>query len=127
MKDIIGTTRLCALLGNPTGHSLSPMIHNNLASSTKTDMAYTTFSVEKEALEDALLAYEGTVLVISHDRYFLNKIAVKILDMHKDYMKEYLGNYDYYVEKLKEESMEDEKKIELTQTQIKKQEKKMKK
>lgn len=54
MKDIRGTTRLCALLGNPTGHSLSPMIHNNLASSTKTDMAYTTFSVEKEALEDAV-------------------------------------------------------------------------
>ena len=80
----------------------------------------------KEALEDALIAYEGTVLVISHDRYFLNKIAVKILDMHKDYVKEYLGNYDYYVEKLKEESMEDEKKIELTQTQIKKQEKKKK-
>ena len=80
----------------------------------------------KEALEDALIAYEGTVLVISHDRYFLNKIAVKILDMHKDYVGEYLGNYDYYVEGLKEESMEDEKKIELTQTQIKKQEKKKK-
>ena len=74
----------------------------------------------KEALEDALIAYEGTVLVISHDRYFLNKIAVKILDMHKDHIKEYLGNYDYYVEKLKEESIEDEKKTDLTQTQIKK-------
>ena len=46
--------------------------------------------------------------------------------MHKNYIKEYLGNYDYYVEKLKEESMQDEKKIELTQTQIKKQEKKKK-
>ncbi len=54
MKDIRGTTKLCALLGNPTQHSLSPMIHNNLASLTKTDVAYTTFSVEKEAVEMAV-------------------------------------------------------------------------
>lgn len=80
----------------------------------------------KEALEDALLAYEGTVLVISHDRYFLNKIAVKILDMQQDQMKEYLGNYNYYVEKIKEELMEDEKKPNKTKTQIKKEEKKIK-
>lgn len=80
----------------------------------------------KEALEDAILAYEGTVLVISHDRYFLNKIAVKILDMKKDQMKEYLGNFDYYVEKTKEEQMKDEKKPLKTKTQIKKEEKKIK-
>ncbi|MSS78152.1 ABC-F family ATP-binding cassette domain-containing protein [Anaerococcus sp. AGMB00486] len=80
----------------------------------------------KEALEDAILAYEGTVLVISHDRYFLNKIAVKILDMHKDNMREYLGNYDYYVQKTKEEAMVDEKKPSKTKTQIKKEEKKIK-
>lgn len=80
----------------------------------------------KEALEDAILAYEGTILVISHDRYFLNKIAVKILDMHKDKMKEYLGNYDYYVEKTKEEEREDEKTPTKTKTQIKKEEKKIK-
>lgn len=54
MKDIRGTTKLCALLGNPTQHSLSPMIHNNLALLTKTDVAYTTFSVEKEDLEMAV-------------------------------------------------------------------------
>ncbi len=54
MKDIKGTTKLCALLGNPTGHSLSPLIHNNLAYMTRTDMAYSTFEPEKEALGDAV-------------------------------------------------------------------------
>ena len=53
----------------------------------------------KEVLEDALLNYEGTLFVISHDRYFLNKVTDKILDISKDGMTEYLGNYDYYVEK----------------------------
>ena len=75
----------------------------------------------KEILEDAILDYEGTVLIISHDRYFLNKIAVKILDMKNDGMVEYLGNYSYYEKKLREMSLEDEKKETLTKTQIKKQ------
>lgn len=80
----------------------------------------------KEALEDALIAYEGTILVISHDRYFLNKISKKTLEMQKDKMKEYLGNYDYYVEKTREEALEDEKKPTKTKTQLKKDEKKKK-
>lgn len=75
----------------------------------------------KEILEDAILDYEGTVLIISHDRYFLNKIAVKILDMKNDGMVEYLGNYSYYEKKLREMSLEDENKETLTKTQIKKQ------
>lgn len=56
----------------------------------------------KEILEDAILDYEGTMLIISHDRYFLNKIAVKILDMKTNGMDEYLGNYSYYEDKLRE-------------------------
>ena len=56
----------------------------------------------KEILEDAILDYEGTILIISHDRYFLNKIAVKILEMKPDGMDEYLGNYSYYEQKLRE-------------------------
>ena len=54
MKEIKGTTGLCALLGNPTGHSLSPLIHNNLAYMTYTDMAYITFEPDKDNLGDAV-------------------------------------------------------------------------
>lgn len=53
----------------------------------------------REALEDALLSYDGTVLVISHDRYFLNKVVSKIYELKEDGVKEYLGNYSYYIEK----------------------------
>ncbi len=56
----------------------------------------------KEVLEDALLDYPGTILTISHDRYFLNKIATKIIELSKESASEYLGNYDYYVEKKNE-------------------------
>lgn len=55
--------------------------------------------ISREALEDALLGYDGTVLVISHDRYFLNKVINKIYELQIDGVKEYLGNYNYYVEK----------------------------
>ena len=57
--------------------------------------------ISREALEDALLDYDGTVLVISHDRYFLNKVVSKIYELNEDGVKEYLGNYSYYVEKKK--------------------------
>ena len=80
----------------------------------------------KEILEDAILDFEGTLLIISHDRYFLNKIASKILDMKADGMDLYLGNYDYYQEKLKEMSFTEEEKSTVTKTQIKKERKKEK-
>lgn len=79
----------------------------------------------KEILEDAILDYEGSVLIISHDRYFLNKIAVKIIEMKSDGIVEYLGNYDYYVEKLKEMNEKDQEKPKFTQTKIKKDQKKL--
>lgn len=53
----------------------------------------------KEILEDALNAYEGTVLYVSHDRYFINRTASRILDLTEGRLIEYLGNYDYYLEK----------------------------
>ena len=53
----------------------------------------------KEVFEDALLEYPGTVIVVSHDRYFLNKIPTRILELERDGLREYLGTYDYYVEK----------------------------
>ena len=53
----------------------------------------------KEILETALNAYEGTVLYVSHDRYFINKTASRILELtHKEFIN-YIGNYDYYLEK----------------------------
>lgn len=52
----------------------------------------------KEVLEDALLDFPGTILFISHDRYFINKIATRILDMSTHGIKEYKGDYAYYLE-----------------------------
>ncbi len=53
----------------------------------------------KEILEQALKSYEGTVLYISHDRYFINATAGKIIEMQKDKAVTYNGSYDYYLEK----------------------------
>lgn len=53
----------------------------------------------KEVLEAALMDYEGTLLFISHDRYFLNKMAERIVELHPGGTEQYLGNYDDYVEK----------------------------
>lgn len=53
----------------------------------------------KEILEDALNSYEGTVLYVSHDRYFINRTASRILDLTGHKLIGYLGNYDYYLEK----------------------------
>lgn len=73
----------------------------------------------KEILEDALSNYDGTVLVVSHDRYFLNKLCTKIIDMTHDGLSEYLGSYDYYLEKKAEFEQSDEDIIESkTKTQI---------
>lgn len=60
----------------------------------------------KEVLEEAIENYDGTVFTISHDRYFINKIADKILVLNKDGITEYLGNYDYYLEKKKQQEMQ---------------------
>lgn len=57
--------------------------------------------MSREALEDALQSYDGTLIVISHDRYFLNKVIDKIYELKEEGLKEYLGNYSYYVEKKK--------------------------
>ncbi|MED4586306.1 ABC-F family ATP-binding cassette domain-containing protein [Brevibacillus choshinensis] len=56
----------------------------------------------KEVLENALYDYPGTILFVSHDRYFLNKIASRVLELSPDGVANYLGNYDYYVEKKQE-------------------------
>ena len=53
----------------------------------------------KEVLENALIDYPGTLLFVSHDRYFMNRIATKVVELSQDGTTEYLGDYDYYVEK----------------------------
>lgn len=56
----------------------------------------------KEILESAISGYEGTVLYVSHDRYFINKTATRILDLTKGQLVNYIGNYDYYLEHVDE-------------------------
>ncbi|MGX7024063.1 ABC-F family ATP-binding cassette domain-containing protein [Vagococcus hydrophili] len=58
----------------------------------------------KEVLENALIDYEGTLLFVSHDRYFINRIATSVLELSEDGSKLYHGNYDYYLEKKLEEA-----------------------
>ncbi len=55
--------------------------------------------VSKEVLENALNRYSGTILFISHDRYFINRVATKVIELTPDSANLYLGNYDYYMEK----------------------------
>ena len=56
----------------------------------------------KEMLEQALVDYPGTILFVSHDRYFINRIATKLFELSGDGLVEYLGDYDYYVAKKEE-------------------------
>lgn len=56
----------------------------------------------KEVLEDALIAYDGTLLFVSHDRYFINRIATKVLEISPEGATVYLGDYDYYQAKKEE-------------------------
>lgn len=79
----------------------------------------------KEILEDALNKYDDTFLVISHDRYFLNKVANKIVLIEPDNATVYYGNYDYYVQKVEESKIQsDEEGSGLTKTAIVKEKKK---
>ncbi|MGX7204458.1 ABC-F family ATP-binding cassette domain-containing protein [Enterococcus pingfangensis] len=57
----------------------------------------------KEVLENALIDYQGTLLFVSHDRYFINRIANKVIELSPEGSRLYLGDYDYYLEKKKEE------------------------
>ena len=58
----------------------------------------------KLVLENALINYPGTILFVSHDRYFINRIATKVIELSKDGNEEFLGDYDYYVEKKQEQA-----------------------
>lgn len=82
----------------------------------------------REALEKTLLSYGGTMLIISHDRYFINKLATRVLYMNSDGFAEYLGNYDNYLERIqngsineKAEEKQTEQKPKLNDYQLQKQ------
>ena len=80
----------------------------------------------KEVLEEALSGYTGTIFTISHDRYFLNTVVDKVLVLDENGITEYLGNYDYYIEKKKQvQEMNNVEVIEeKTKTQLKEEKKK---
>ncbi|MFN7253370.1 MAG: ABC-F family ATP-binding cassette domain-containing protein [Anaerobacillus sp.] len=59
----------------------------------------------KEILENALIDYPGTILFVSHDRYFVNRMASRVVEMTKDGLVDYIGDYDYYLAK-KQENIE---------------------
>lgn len=73
----------------------------------------------KEILEQAIQGYTGTVLYISHDRYFINSTASKIVELNKDKATIYLGNYDYYIEKLKENEIVKTEEVKSVETETK--------
>ncbi len=66
----------------------------------------------REVLEEALLEFEGSLLFVSHDRYFINKLASKVLELEEGQIKEYLGNFDYYKWKKRELQLDEEAKKE---------------
>ena len=74
----------------------------------------------REVLEGALEDFDGTILAVSHDRYFINRVANRIIEMRPDGVREYLGNYDDYLEKKRREEagMEDAAQSGMTRTQL---------
>ena len=80
----------------------------------------------REVLEGALEDFDGTILTVSHDRYFINRVADRVIEMRPDGVKEYLGNYDDYLEKKRREEagLEDASSSGMTKTQLDKQRRK---
>ena len=58
----------------------------------------------REALEEALSGYDGTIFIVSHDRYFINRMASKVLRLTEDGCEVFAGNYEYYVERFREKN-----------------------
>lgn len=83
MIDINGTTRVCGLIGNPVGHSISPAIHNSLAQLMDMNMVYTTFKVEK-----------GDVVTAVNGAYALNILGLNVTVPHKQAVMESLVDID---------------------------------
>ena len=92
--------RICDLSGGERGRvSLSKLMLGNANFLILDEPTNHLDIMSKEILEDALNSYEGTVLYVSHDRYFINRTASRILDLTAHRLVNYIGNYDYYLEK----------------------------
>ena len=70
----------------------------------------------KEVLENALIDFDGTLLFVSHDRYFINRVATKVMEISEDGAAIYLGDYDYYLEKKAE--LEELARLEAEENQV---------
>ena len=71
----------------------------------------------KEVLEEALLAFKGTLIFISHDRYFVKKLATKVLDMTPDAQQIYMGDFDYYMSRKYKKDQDEYEEVNKTQIQ----------
>ena len=78
----------------------------------------------REVLENALADFPGTILAISHDRYFINRFATKVCVLEEGGIKEYLGNYDDYFEKISREQEPDGETAGMTRTALEKEKRK---
>ena len=78
----------------------------------------------REVLEDALADFPGTIIAISHDRYFINRFATKVVVLTQDGLLEYLGNYDDYFEKINRQQEPDGEFAGMTRTAIEKEKRK---
>ena len=74
----------------------------------------------KEMLEQALQNFEGTIIFVSHDRYFINQLANKVFDLNHDGGKIYLGNYQYYIEKPKNKHLKAHENIQRADNKLEK-------
>ena len=77
--------------------------------------------LSREILESSLLDYPGTILFVSHDRYFLNKMATRVIELSASGTESFLGNYDYYQEKLAERGCQTKETKEIVKSQLGKQ------
>ena len=92
--------RICDLSGGEKGRvSLAKLMLSNSNFLILDEPTNHLDIQSKEILEDALNHYTGTVLYVSHDRYFINRTAHRILELEQGDFTQYLGNYDYYLEK----------------------------
>jgi ATP-binding cassette subfamily F protein 3 len=80
----------------------------------------------KEVLEQALVDYEGTIIFVSHDRYLLNKLATRIIEINSDNVENYNGNFNFYLKTKREYEMEAQKLEEYQKQELAKQEAKAK-
>jgi len=77
----------------------------------------------REVLEDALADFGGTILAVSHDRYFINRFADRVFVLEPDGVREYLGNYDSYFEKISRDAEPDGETAGMTRTALDKEKK----